>query len=431
MLTPVDDRQPPDLLDRHQRRREQGIPTISVLCGPTGLGVRRWRAWASGRGLPIVTPRRADLPETCSAWVQTLASTRDLSSDGLDWLAARTGGDPAHLRARLAAMTPHDFASFWEGLALAPDLGGAAAVCRPLLASRTVGELRPGSLAGRPRVAVAGPGLPPEAQTVASLANLVPSGARPALLLTPPRGPATPEWLAGAGRLLEELVTAAPALAAAVTAEAPVLEALLRSGAESHLLAVLREGVVPVEALSESELARRLVAAGVPPAAATDAARCLAEGGASEELAAAFADAARRAGPRANPEEEDEARSAAERFLFERLESMGRTAGLFALNQRLDFRHGPAAAEADLLAASLRLVIELDGSYFHLRDAVAYRRDRKKDWELQRRGYLVLRFLSDDVVGRLEEILDTILAAVELRRALTPTEDEPHDRTCD
>ncbi len=74
----------------------------------------------------------------------------------------------------------------------------------------------------------------------------------------------------------------------------------------------------------------------------------------------------------------------------------------------------------DLLAAPFRLVVELDGSYYHLRDSAAYRRDRRKDWELQRRGYLVLRFLSDDVVERLEEILDTILAAVELRRAPPP-----------
>jgi hypothetical protein len=429
--TSADDRPPPDLLDRHQRRREQGIPTISVLCGPTGLGVRRWRAWASGRGVAVVTPRQADLPEICSAWVQVLASTRDLGIDALDWLAAHTGRSPAHLRARLAAMTAHDLDSFWEGLALAPDRHGTAAACRLLLASGSGGELQPRSLAGRLRAAGSGQGLPPEVQSVAGLANLVPSAALPALVLTPLREAGTSEWLAAAGQLLEELVTAVPALAAAVTTEARAFEALSGGGVESHLVAVLREGIVPVQALGASELARRFVAAGVPPAAATDAARCLAEGGASEELAAAFADAARRSGPPATPDDEGAARSAAERFLFERLESMAATAGLFALNRRLDFRHGPAPAEADLLAASLRLVIELDGSFFHLRDAAAYRRDRKKDWELQRRGYLVLRFLSEDVVGRLEEILDTILAAVELRRTLTPTEGEPHDRIRD
>ena len=65
-----------------------------------------------------------------------------------------------------------------------------------------------------------------------------------------------------------------------------------------------------------------------------------------------------------------------------------------------------------ILARGHRLVIELDG-YYHFQDVEAYRRDRRKDWELQHRGFLVLRFLAQDVVARLEEILDTILSAVE------------------
>ena len=46
-----------------------------------------------------------------------------------------------------------------------------------------------------------------------------------------------------------------------------------------------------------------------------------------------------------------------------------------------------------------------------------YRRDRRKDLELQKHGYLVVRVLADDVVERLEEVMDTILAAVAFRRA--------------
>jgi very-short-patch-repair endonuclease len=56
--------------------------------------------------------------------------------------------------------------------------------------------------------------------------------------------------------------------------------------------------------------------------------------------------------------------------------------------------------------------VELDG-YFHFQNAAAYRRDRRKDFELQRRGYRVLRFLSADADVRLDEILDSILAAVD------------------
>ena len=42
----------------------------------------------------------------------------------------------------------------------------------------------------------------------------------------------------------------------------------------------------------------------------------------------------------------------------------------------------------------------------------AYRRDRCKDALLQENGYLVLRFLAEDVGQRLDAILDTILRAL-------------------
>jgi very-short-patch-repair endonuclease len=54
------------------------------------------------------------------------------------------------------------------------------------------------------------------------------------------------------------------------------------------------------------------------------------------------------------------------------------------------------------------LAIELDGTR-HLSDPDAYRRDRRKDLLLQQNGYLVLRFLAEDIGTRLDEVLDTIL----------------------
>ena len=60
-------------------------------------------------------------------------------------------------------------------------------------------------------------------------------------------------------------------------------------------------------------------------------------------------------------------------------------------------------------------MIEVDG-WFHFQDPEAYRRDRRKDWELRRCGYLVLRFLAEDIVPKLEDVLDAILTAVAWRR---------------
>ncbi|WP_409970378.1 endonuclease domain-containing protein [Piscinibacter sp.] len=57
------------------------------------------------------------------------------------------------------------------------------------------------------------------------------------------------------------------------------------------------------------------------------------------------------------------------------------------------------------------MAVELDGDQ-HLADPVAYRRDRRKDVLLQENGYLVLRFLAQDVGKDLERVLDTILRAL-------------------
>ena len=44
--------------------------------------------------------------------------------------------------------------------------------------------------------------------------------------------------------------------------------------------------------------------------------------------------------------------------------------------------------------------------------ADAYRRDRRKDLLLQENGYVVLRFLADDVGKYLDPVLDSILRAM-------------------
>jgi len=67
--------------------------------------------------------------------------------------------------------------------------------------------------------------------------------------------------------------------------------------------------------------------------------------------------------------------------------------------------------EIDLLCASSRIAVELDGGQ-HLGDADAYRRDRRKDALLQENGYLILRFLAEDVGKHLDRVLDAILRAL-------------------
>lgn len=111
----------------------------------------------------------------------------------------------------------------------------------------------------------------------------------------------------------------------------------------------------------------------------------------------------------------DRARSASEAFLYRRLETLSQTKGRFTLNAELSIPFdGRGKMEVDFLCADARLIVELDGMQ-HLETAEAYRRDRRKDLLLQENGYLVLRFLADDVGKHLDALLDAVLRVLSSR----------------
>ncbi len=141
--------------------------------------------------------------------------------------------------------------------------------------------------------------------------------------------------------------------------------------------------------------------------------RRLVNDGVDVPLADLFVHAARRFSP--TGEGLTRARSAAEAFLYRRLETLPGTAGRFRLNVELPIPFDEnGEMEVDLLNTEARLAVELDGPQ-HLADPEAYRRDRRKDALLQENGYFVLRFLTDDVSKQLNQVLDTLLRVM-LRR---------------
>ena len=116
--------------------------------------------------------------------------------------------------------------------------------------------------------------------------------------------------------------------------------------------------------------------------------------------------------PTADAEGPTPARSASEAFIFLRFETLPALKGRFLLNSSLPIPFDDRGQiEVDLLCPNLKLVIEVDGPQ-HLYGADAYRRDRRKDFLLQSQGYLVLRFLADDLGKHLELVLDTVLRAM-------------------
>lgn len=147
--------------------------------------------------------------------------------------------------------------------------------------------------------------------------------------------------------------------------------------------------------------------------------RRLIRDGVEVPLAQLFVHASRPPAPDA--EGSKRARSASEAFFFHRLETLPATKGHFRLNARLSIPFNDRGEmEVDFLCAEKKLVIEIDGGQ-HLGSAVAYRRDRRKDLLLQTHGYLVLRFLADDLGKELDAVLDTVLRAMTGQRIQVTT----------
>jgi len=142
--------------------------------------------------------------------------------------------------------------------------------------------------------------------------------------------------------------------------------------------------------------------------------RRLVRDGVDTPLASLFVTAARPIPPEV--EGANRARSASEAFLYRRLETLAETRGRFRMNADLPIAFdGWGRMEIDLLCADSRVVVEVDGAQ-HLADPVAYRRDRRKDQLLQENGYLVLRFLAEDLAKELDSVLDGILRVLSSRR---------------
>ena len=68
---------------------------------------------------------------------------------------------------------------------------------------------------------------------------------------------------------------------------------------------------------------------------------------------------------------------------------------------------------ADFAAVEIRLIIELDGSQ-HIDNEAA---DEFRTGFLQREGYKVIRFWNDDVLSRIDDVLEFIFQAVYCRQS--------------
>ncbi|MFY0582514.1 endonuclease domain-containing protein [Cystobacter fuscus] len=345
--------------------------------------------------------------------MEALGHARSPATDAAEHLGAAAGLRPGELPSRLKGKTAHERSVLLQALlpSLAP--GDVSATCRALL---QLPQVVPNSAEPLDAVLAACEG--DALRALGAVHALVPGGAAPALLLSSPLSdPGTVAgWLEQAARVCARACEGVPPLVVALQAERSALEAYLR-GPESHTRALVREGRVELTVPSAEELVRRLEAQGVHKARALEAPlRQLAADGIPDEVLTRYGEAARKLEvAERESEAADGARSEAERFLYGVLDSLPATRGLFELNAKAEFLLRGRPVEVDFLSRRLRLALEVDG-YHHFRDAERYRRDRRKDLALQRHGYWVLRFLADDVVAGFEEIRDTLLEVISIRR---------------
>jgi hypothetical protein len=381
---------PAAVLDRHATRRNTGVPTVSILVGPIGGGLEIWRRWAAGTRRSVIVSKGPGFPY--GEWLRSVAEEADLPGAAVDWVAGRLGRDRDELLAAGWAKTPADRDRFWASLAPDPD--------NDLLRALATFEVE-----GLPSSAAAS--LSGAAKQVVPMIGRLVTGANlPSVVFVA----GSIGSVSAAGHEAVAWAMRVPRLPLAIAVPGAVWEEYLKSAPDSRTKTILKEGTIAVPAIPKTKFEQALKHAGVPAKAFAALAPHSADG-ALLDAAVAAAEGIRR--PPKDSGENDRARSAAERFLFRVLESMPETAGRFELNALLDFSFGGRPAEVDLLCRSARIVIELDG-YFHFLVSENYRRDRAKDWELQRRGFVVLRFLAEDVVAEFEMIRDRILDALTL-----------------
>jgi very-short-patch-repair endonuclease len=402
-----------DLLEQQSRRRLRSVPTVSVLAGAPLGGLRVWRRWLAGSSRPHVITAQTTPTVLVRLIALALVGRSDLASEVLTALAGWLGRLPSELRSKLEGQTAADRAVFLETLPVDRTRDPIA------LSLVLIGCLQRGALPSPEQfldqlTRELGWLDHPELRLLVALAGIVPESRWPTLFLVDELTGAGPRWVEQALQAAAALAVALPQLSVGMAVNRETLDLVFRTAGESRALALAREGTILLPSVGEGDLLHEVAQAGLTSATTSFAIAEVTRRGADKELAGRLVDVARAV---ANLDVDDEvtndrARSLAEQFLHDLLESHPMTTGLFKLNGPLDFPFGRKQAEVDLLAPGLRLVIELDGRYWHLSNLDAYRRDRRKDWELQRRGFLVLRFLAEDVVCRLQDIWDTILTAV-------------------
>ncbi|MBE9136416.1 DUF559 domain-containing protein [Nodosilinea sp. LEGE 07088] len=394
-------------LSLHQSQRYQAIPTLSVLWGKVIAARQLWILWSDQTHRPTGVGAYTSIAALLETWLTAITHHNDLRSRILQSLAALTHRPEAELTAFLASTSDYQRQLFWQQLApLSEDADQLRAILTWLPDS---------------------PGLEPQTKHLASedLSTVLASFAAVARLFPPSVVPGLlvllPEDYQGKAALpaLAQLVEAVPQIPVALAVTAAQGQGLLNELPESRAKAMLRGGLIDVPSPEPGNIRQWLNDHGLDDEQLQPLLQLAETHGTTPEALDAALTLLNQAHQPDTAEAAEVYRSQAEWFLFQYLEAKPTTMGRFQVNARLDIDFGGRPMEVDFLDAAAKIVIELDGHY-HFQSLDNYRRDRRKDRLLQQQGFLILRFLSEDVVSDLEGILDAVDQALTTRPPAIP-----------
>jgi very-short-patch-repair endonuclease len=218
---------------------------------------------------------------------------------------------------------------------------------------------------------------------------------------------------------LAQLIEAVPQIPVALVLTVAQGQALLNKLPESRAKAMLRGGLIDVPSPEPGNIRQWLSARGLDDVQLQPLLHLAETHGTTPEALDTALTLLNQAHQPETAEAAEVYRSQAEWFLFQYLEAKPTTMGRFQVNARLGIDFGDRPMEVDFLDPKAKIVIELDG-YYHFQSLDNYRRDRRKDRLLQQQGFLILRFLSEDVVSDLEGILDAVDQTIATRPPAIP-----------
>ena len=389
---------PQTYLTIHSERRSQGIPVLTVLTGTLNDTQGIWCHWIQQESRDTVVWSSGMAKSLSISWIEKLLVRADLQHQLLLYLAQANQCTAEEILLTLRNKSSYELEIFQRQLPIQLSTQESLLLSWFLTQIALSRELTP-DLASNLAQAMKLEDGENLAQGITAFTKLLPVAVLPGLLVEMTddellRSPFT--------RILAQIAECLPEIPVALSIVPAHFENYCIKAPESRIKAMLRLGIIKAQPYSNSHYI-------LSDKTNQILRQCNAPTQLYEEAQSLFWLIAEK------KDDPSIARSQAEQFLFHILEWVPETRGVFKLNVKMPFKFGNRLMEIDLFSTADRIALEIDG-YYHFQGPESWRRDRRKDLALQMQDVLILRFLAEDVVSRLDEILDSVYQALQHRR---------------